>query len=104
MSQQQAACKLNMSQSTLCRILKSWQKIENASLENYDLNRKRKRDSKEEVEELWNNSLQKRKSFRVTGPLLRQKSKDLKKKWTKMILWQQYVRFTMEETLKHFVR
>jgi len=83
MSQRQAACKLNVSQSLLGRMLKSRQQIENASLENVDLNRKRKRAGKEEeVEEAlkqWFTKVRE-KDARVTGPLLRQNAEDLAKK------------------------
>ncbi|XP_025415843.1 tigger transposable element-derived protein 4-like [Sipha flava] len=76
-SQRQAACKLNVSQSLLGRMLKSRQEIENASLENVNSNRERKRVGKEEeVEEAlkqWFTKVR-QKDVRVTGPLLRQKS------------------------------
>ncbi|XP_025414144.1 tigger transposable element-derived protein 3-like [Sipha flava] len=81
-SQRQAACKLNVSQSLLGRMLKSRQEIENASLENVNSNRERKRVSKEEVEvalKQWFTKVR-QKDVRVTGPLLRQKAEDLAKK------------------------
>ncbi|CAI6359013.1 unnamed protein product [Macrosiphum euphorbiae] len=80
MSQRQAAYKLNVSQSLLGRMLKSRKEIENASLENVNSNRKRKRVGKEEeVEEAlkqWFTKVQK-KDARVTGPLLLQKAEYL---------------------------
>jgi hypothetical protein len=64
-------------------MLKSRQEIENASLENVNSNRKRKRVGKEEeVEEAlkqWFTNVR-QKDVRVTGPLLRQKAEDLAKK------------------------
>ncbi|CAI6366965.1 unnamed protein product [Macrosiphum euphorbiae] len=86
MSQQQAACKLNVSQSLLGRMLKIRQEIENASLENVNSNRKRKRvGNEEEVEEAFKQWFTKvgEKDIRVTGPLLLQKAEDLEKKMGK---------------------
>lgn len=86
MSQRQAACKLNVSQNLLGRMLKSRQEIENASLGNVNSNRKRKRVGKEEeVEEAlkqWFTKVRE-KDVWVTGPLLRQKAEDLAKKMGK---------------------
>ncbi|XP_050547232.1 tigger transposable element-derived protein 6-like [Daktulosphaira vitifoliae] len=86
MSQRQAACKLNVSQSLLGRMLKSRQKIENASLANVNSNRKRKRVGKEEeVEDAlkqWFTKVRE-KDARVTGPLLLQKAEELAKKMDK---------------------
>lgn len=84
MSQRQAACKLNVSQSLLGRMLKSRQEIENASLA--DKGRIRKRAGKEgEVEEAlkqWFTKVRD-KDVRVTGPLLRQKAQNLAKEMGK---------------------
>jgi len=99
MSQRQAACKLNAPQSLLGRMLKSRQAIENENS-----NRKRKRAGKEEVEEAlkqWFTKVRE-KDARVTGPLLRQKPKISRKKWVKMILWQQKVGFTDGRNAKTF--
>ncbi|XP_025203182.1 tigger transposable element-derived protein 3-like [Melanaphis sacchari] len=83
MSQRQAACKLNLSQSLLGRMLKSRQEIEGNALENVNSNRKRKRAGKEEeVEEALEQWFIKvrEKDARVTGPLLRQKSRRSREK------------------------
>lgn len=82
LSQQQAACKLNVFQHLLGRMLQSWQDTENASLANESSDHKSIRVSKEdEVEQSlthWFTKM-KKKYTRVTGLLLRLKAEELVK-------------------------